>query len=114
VYVPRAYDRVSLYFQNENFHFRTVRTHWPRVKHVRFWPMTAMIDVVIAYVPMNTIPYSRIPESASQADSVSYDCWFRAKMEEAINSIQTRIPHEEAVARVDALLEEKRKARARG
>jgi hypothetical protein len=60
---------------------------------------------------MNAIPQSRIPESASQADSASYDSWFRAKVEEAINSSQPRSPHEEAVRRVDALLEEKRKAR---
>jgi hypothetical protein len=49
-------------------------------------------------------------ETDEQADS--YNRWFEAKVLEAMNSSKPRIPHDEAMARVEAMLAEKRKARA--
>ncbi len=41
-----------------------------------------------------------------------YDAWFRAKVREAMTSARPRIPHDEAMAQVDARLAEKTAARA--
>jgi hypothetical protein len=49
-------------------------------------------------------------ETVDQAKS--YDRWFRAKVRDAMNSSRPRIPHDEAMARVEAILVEKRSARA--
>ncbi|MFS2221403.1 stability determinant [Pantoea sp. B65] len=46
-------------------------------------------------------------ETQEQADS--YDRWFRAKVEEAINSTKPRIPHDQAMAEIRSRLEAKRK-----
>ena len=53
-----------------------------------------------------------ISEFETEAQAASYDRWFRAKVAEAMSSDQPRIPHDEAVARVEALLAETRAARA--
>lgn len=42
----------------------------------------------------------------------SYNDWFRAKVEEALLSKKSRLPHDAAMAKVQAMLEERRKARA--
>jgi hypothetical protein len=42
----------------------------------------------------------------------SYDQWFRAKVEEALRSEKPRLPHDVAMAKVKAMLEERRQARA--
>ncbi|MBE7375070.1 type II toxin-antitoxin system RelB family antitoxin [Pseudomonas lopnurensis] len=49
-------------------------------------------------------------ETQEQADS--YDHWFRAKVQEAMSSAKPRLPHDEAMAKVQAALEERRKNRA--
>lgn len=38
------------------------------------------------------------------------DQWFRAKVQEALHSKKPRLPHDAAMAKVQALLEERRKA----
>ena len=48
----------------------------------------------------------------TEAQAASYDRWFRAKVAEGMSRDQPRIPHDEAVARVEALLFEKSAARA--
>ena len=48
----------------------------------------------------------------TEALAASYDRWFRAKVAEGMSRDQPRIPHDEAVARVEALLFEKSAARA--
>ena len=53
-----------------------------------------------------------ISEFATQADADSYDAWFRAKVQEALDSKKPRIPHDEAMARVRAMLESRRQNRA--
>ena len=63
---------------------------------------------------MNTTLDPRISEFETQEQADNYDRWFRAKVQEAIDSKKPRLPHDEAMARVDRLLEERRKQRAAG
>lgn len=44
-------------------------------------------------------------ETLEQADS--YDRWFRTKVQKAIESDKPRLPHDEAMARVDRLVASK-------
>lgn len=61
---------------------------------------------------MNAVLDPLISEFETQEQAASYDLWFRAKVQEALDSSKPRIPHDEAMARVSALLEAKRVARA--
>jgi len=45
-------------------------------------------------------------------EDASYDRWFRAKVQEALDSKKPRIPHDEAMARVAAKVALRRKERA--
>lgn len=49
-------------------------------------------------------------ETQEQADS--YDLWFRAKVQEALDDPRPSIPHDEAMALVEQRLAAKRKVRA--
>jgi len=53
-----------------------------------------------------------VSEFETEEQAASYDRWFRAKVLEAINSTNPRLPHDEAMAKVQAALEERRKIRA--
>jgi hypothetical protein len=53
-----------------------------------------------------------VSEFETEEQETSYDQWFRAKVEEALRSETPRMPHDAAVAKVQAMLEERRKARA--
>ena len=53
-----------------------------------------------------------ISEFATQADADSYDVWFRAKVQEALDSDKPRIAHDEVMASVRAMLESRRQNRA--
>ncbi|MCW2488256.1 stability determinant [Candidatus Symbiopectobacterium sp. NZEC127] len=48
-------------------------------------------------------------ETQEQADS--YDSWFRTKVQAALDDPRPGIPHDEAMATLDKLLEEKRALR---
>ncbi|WP_460410589.1 MULTISPECIES: type II toxin-antitoxin system RelB family antitoxin [unclassified Pseudomonas] len=50
-------------------------------------------------------------EFESEEEAESYDRWFRAKVQAALDDPRSGIPHEEAMVRLDQLLEEKRKNR---
>jgi hypothetical protein len=50
-------------------------------------------------------------EFESEEEAESYDRWFRAKVQAALDDPRPDIPHEEAMVRLDQLLEEKRKNR---
>ena len=58
----------------------------------------------------------RLSPIVSQFDTeeqeASDDQWFRAKVEEAMRSEKPSLPHNAAMAKVQAMLEERRKARA--
>jgi len=45
-----------------------------------------------------------ISEFATQADADSYDVWFRAKVQEALDSKKPRIPHDEVMAEMRAII----------
>lgn len=51
-------------------------------------------------------------ETQEQADS--YDKWFRAKVQEALDSDQPSLPHDEAMARVRKLVKERSQQLANG
>jgi hypothetical protein len=53
-----------------------------------------------------------VSEFATEEEAAEYDRWFRAKVSEAMNSVRPRLPHDQAMARVTAELEERRKQRA--
>nr|WP_236610621.1 stability determinant [Verminephrobacter aporrectodeae] len=54
----------------------------------------------------------RVSEFETQQQADSYDRWFRVKVQEAIESERPSLPHDAAIARVDALLDEMRAKRA--
>jgi hypothetical protein len=53
-----------------------------------------------------------VSEFESEEQEASYDQWFRAKVDEALHSEKPRMPHDAAMAKVQAMLEQRRKARA--
>ena len=55
-----------------------------------------------------------VSEFETEEQETSYNQWFKAKVEEALHSDKPRLPHDAAMAmaKVEALLEERRKARA--
>ena len=55
-----------------------------------------------------------ISEFATQADADSYDTWFRAKVQEALDSKKPTIAHDEVMAKMQAMLDSKRMIRAAG
>ena len=61
---------------------------------------------------MNAVLSPIVSEFDTQEQESRYNHWFRAKVEEALHSKKPRLPHDAAMAKVQALLEERRKARA--
>lgn len=61
---------------------------------------------------MNAALSPIVSEFETQEQADSYDRWFRAKVQAAMDDPHPSIPHDQAMAKVQALLEEKRKARA--
>lgn len=53
-----------------------------------------------------------VSEFETEEQEANYDQWFRAKVEEAMVSEKPRLPHDAAVAKVQAMLDDRRKARA--
>ncbi|MGU9858963.1 type II toxin-antitoxin system RelB family antitoxin [Pseudomonas sp. LF245] len=59
-----------------------------------------------------SIPLSPIvSEFETEEQAASYDRWFRAKVQASIDDPRPSIPHDEAMAEVERMLEERRKAR---
>ena len=56
--------------------------------------------------------HSIVSEFETEEQKANYNQWFKAKVEEALHSEKPRLPHDAAMAKVQALLEERRKARA--
>ena len=53
-----------------------------------------------------------VSEFETEEQEASYDQWFRAKVEEALNSEKPRLPHDAAMVKAQTMLKERRKARA--
>lgn len=49
-----------------------------------------------------------ISEFETAEQQASYNQWFRAKVEEALDDKRPRVPHDQVAARMEALLTEKR------
>lgn len=62
---------------------------------------------------MNTGLDPIISEFQTEEEAASYERWFKAKVQEALDSKTPRLPHDQAVARAQAMIEERKKARAR-
>ncbi len=52
-----------------------------------------------------------ISEFETQEKADSYDRWFRAKVQEALDSDKPSLPHGEAMAQLDRMMEERRRQR---
>jgi len=61
---------------------------------------------------MSAVFHPIVSEFETEEQEASYDQWFRAKVEEALHSEKPRLPHDAAMAKVEAMLEERRQARA--
>ena len=61
---------------------------------------------------MNALLSPIVSEFETQEQETSYNQWFRAKVDEALLSEKPRLPHDAAMAKVQAMLEDRRKARA--
>jgi hypothetical protein len=48
------------------------------------------------------------PEFASTEEAEAYDAWFRAKVERSLANPGPGIPHDEAMARVKAVIDKRR------
>jgi hypothetical protein len=59
-------------------------------------------------VPLSPI----VSEFESEEQEASYDLWFRAKVAEALRSKKPLLPHDAAMTKVQAALEERRSSRA--
>ena len=53
-----------------------------------------------------------VSEFETEEQETSYNLWFKAKVEKALHSEKHRLPHDAAMAKVQAMLEERRKAPA--
>lgn len=53
-----------------------------------------------------------VSEFESEEQAASYDRWFRAKVQEAMDSTKPKLGHDEAMSKVRAELEKRRNARA--
>lgn len=53
-----------------------------------------------------------VSEFETEEQEASHEQWFRAKVEEALHSEKPRLPHDAAMAKVQAMLDERRKSRA--
>ena len=60
-------------------------------------------------VPLSPI----VSQFDTEKQEASHDQWFRAKVEEAMRSEKPRSPHDSAMVKVQALLDERRKERER-
>ncbi|MDR9875935.1 hypothetical protein RJC98_12135 [Pseudomonas allii] len=59
-----------------------------------------------------SIPLSPfVSEFETEEQAASYDRWFRAKVQASIDDPRPSIPHDEAMAEVERMLDERRKAR---
>jgi hypothetical protein len=68
----------------------------------------ASIMEVSMSIPLSPI----VSEFETEEQAASYDLWFRAKVQASIDDPRPSIPHDQAMAEVEKVLEERRKARA--
>ena len=80
--------------------------------HVAFSARLTALFFCLHNAPMATQLDPIISEFDTQEEADAYDAWFRAKVQEAIDSKKPRIPHDEVVRRMEERLA-KLRARAK-
>ncbi|MGY2261211.1 type II toxin-antitoxin system RelB family antitoxin [Pseudomonas sp. SDO55104_S430] len=60
---------------------------------------------------MSTPLSPMVSEFETEEQAASYDRWFRAKVQASLDDPRPSIPHDEAMAMLAQMLEDKRKAR---
>lgn len=50
-------------------------------------------------------------EFATAEEAEAYDCWLRAKVQESLDDLRPNVPHDQVMARMRVLLENKKKSR---
>ena len=68
--------------------------------------------IVLTFFAMNVLLSPIVSEFETEEQESSHNLWFRDKVEEALHSKEPRLPHDAAMAKVQTMLEERRKARA--
>jgi hypothetical protein len=53
-----------------------------------------------------------VSEFDTEEQAASYDRWFRAKVQEALDDPRPAIPHDKAMKMLDEMIEQKRRERA--
>jgi hypothetical protein len=53
---------------------------------------------------MNTLLDPIVSEFQTAEDAASYDLWFRAKVQEALDSKKPRTPHDQVMAEMEAVI----------
>jgi len=71
----------------------------------------AMAGIAMSAATVAALDTNFYDVDATEEDA-SYDRWFRAKVQEALDSKKPALPHDEAMARVDAMLTARRATRA--
>jgi len=70
------------------------------------------MDACARLCSMSVSPSPIVSQFDTEEQEASHDQWFRAKVEEAMHSEKLRLPHDAAMTKVQAILEERRKSRA--
>lgn len=60
---------------------------------------------------MGPVPSPTFSEFETEEQAVSYDRWFRAKVQASLNDPRPAIPHDQVMARMDAIIDAARKRR---
>ena len=61
---------------------------------------------------MNAVLSPIVSEFETEEEAKNYDLWFRTRVQESLDDPRPSLPHDEAMARVEKLLSEKRASRA--
>lgn len=71
-----------------------------------------MMDGCASLGSMSVLLSPIVSQFDTEQQEASHDEWFRAKVEEALHNEKPRLPHDAAMVKVQAMLVERRKARA--
>lgn len=58
---------------------------------------------------MGPVPSPTISEFETEEQAVSYDRWFRAKVQASLDDPRPAVPHDRVMARIDAIIEAARR-----
>ena len=58
---------------------------------------------------MGPVPSSTFSEFETEEQAVSYDRWFRAKVQASLDDPRPAVPHDRVMARIDAIIEAARR-----